>query len=77
MPAAPYDGLVICSVPSAVHSHKPPLDSLLQKMFSPQLDLDWAALSKLEIFGRNLQPGWTTVGNQPCLLNLISPLPTK
>ena len=52
---------VIVSVPSAVHSHKPPLDKLLTEM---------GVLNEnskcLEIFGRYLIPNWTTFGNQ-CL----------
>ena len=62
------DDLVIISVPSAFHSHKPPLDNLLQMYVGD--DEDWERKRKLEIFGRNLLPGWTTVGNQPCLFNV-------
>ena len=59
---------VIISVPSAIQSHKPPLTDLLAALTgkNPQ------DLRKLEIFGRNLSPGWITVGNQPYFLNLTS-----
>ena len=52
------DGSIIVSVPSAIHSHKPPLDEILS-------DLGLGALERrLEIFGRYLLPNWTTYGNQ-------------
>eukprot|EP00092_Neocalanus_flemingeri_P018705 GFUD01020260.1.p1 GENE.GFUD01020260.1~~GFUD01020260.1.p1 ORF type:complete len:363 (+),score=128.56 GFUD01020260.1:166-1254(+) len=63
------DGLVIFSVPSGIHSHKPPLSHLMQAVVGDQMDRSWHMLDKLEMFGRYLLPGWLTVGNQPCLLN--------
>ena len=52
---------VIVSVPSAIHSHKPPLSQIFQELNVIQED------SKcLEIFGRYLIPNWTTFGDQ-CL----------
>ena len=51
------DGHVIVSVPSAIHSHKPPLDRILNS-------LGLNCNRKLEIFGRYLLPDWTTFGNQ-------------
>ena len=53
---------VFASVPSIIHSHKPPIFPLLQKrgIFQGQEKL-------LEIFGRYLLPNCTTYGNQ-CLL---------
>ena len=65
------DGLVIFSVPSGIHSHKPPLTDLINTVVGGQLDRSWDRLDKLEIFGRYLLPGWVTVGNQPCLLNSL------
>eukprot|EP00096_Caligus_rogercresseyi_P006344 TRINITY_DN2270_c0_g1_i1.p1 TRINITY_DN2270_c0_g1~~TRINITY_DN2270_c0_g1_i1.p1 ORF type:complete len:192 (+),score=41.16 TRINITY_DN2270_c0_g1_i1:575-1150(+) len=55
---------VILSVPSAVHSHKPPLIEVLK-----DLGLPWR--NGLEIFGRYLLPGWTTIGNQALKLQHI------
>jgi len=54
--------LVIVSVPSSIHSHKPPLSATLDLFFKDRR-------KRLEIFGRYLQPGWTTVGLQPSKLN--------
>ena len=65
------DQLVIFSVPSGIHSHKPPLDKVLQTVLEKQLDRSWDSMSKLELFGRSLLPGWFTVGRQPCLLNYL------
>ena len=52
------DRSVIVSVPSAIHSHKPPLDKVLS-----DLGMD-DKKRRLEIFGRYLQPNWTTYGDQ-------------
>ncbi|XP_071454263.1 DNA N6-methyl methyltransferase isoform X2 [Hetaerina americana] len=49
------DNRVVASVPSALHSHKPPLAEVLQ----PYLKSD---ASCLELFARYLLPGWTSVG---------------
>ena len=65
------DGLVIFSVPSGIHSHKPPLTDLMNTVVGGQMDRSWDRLDKLEIFGRYLLPGWVTVGHQPCLLNSL------
>ena len=46
------DGLVIFSVPSGIHSHKPPLTDLINTVVGGQLDRSWDRLDKLEIFGR-------------------------
>ena len=59
--------VVIMSVPCAIQSHKPPLDHILEALTGK----GWKGMRKLEIFGRNLSPGWVTVGNQPYFLNLI------
>ena len=61
------DGLVLVSVPSAVNSHKPPLADVLAAVTGGETSVS----RKLEIFGRSLSPGWMTVGNEPCLLNVI------
>ena len=67
------DNLIIISVPSGIHSHKPPLNDFLQLLFETNDKVQaWDKLKKLEIFGRNLQPGWKTVGNQPCLMNIVN-----
>merc|ERR1719341_1792608 len=48
------DGLVIFSVPSGIHSHKPPLTELIQTVVGGQMDRSWDRLNKLDIFGRYL-----------------------
>ena len=52
---------LISSVPSGVQSVKPPLCQILSKII-PKFE----SMHCLEIFGRNLLPNWTTVGNE-CL----------
>ena len=54
---------VLCSVPSAVQSHKPPLVEVIEDAFG----INAGESRCLEVFGRYLLPGWTTVGNQ-CLM---------
>ncbi|KAI4466635.1 n6-adenosine-methyltransferase [Holotrichia oblita] len=49
------DERLVVSVPSALHSHKPPLEKLLQK-FLP------VNSKRLEIFARYLLPNWTSYG---------------
>ncbi|KAK7073384.1 Methyltransferase-like protein 4 [Halocaridina rubra] len=49
------DGLLLCSIPSGIHSHKPPLADVLQAFQVPQS-------SCLELFARSLVPGWTCYG---------------
>jgi len=69
------EGLVIVSVPSGIHSHKPPLVRVLEKLVVEEegktKEEVVAGLRKLEVFGRSLLPGWHTVGLQPCLLNML------
>ncbi|KAM5157840.1 N(6)-adenine-specific methyltransferase METTL4 [Mantella aurantiaca] len=48
---------IIVSVPCNLHSHKPPLSEVLQKYVKPDVE-------RLELFARNLQPGWTSWGNE-------------
>ncbi|XP_072267460.1 N(6)-adenine-specific methyltransferase METTL4 [Pyxicephalus adspersus] len=48
---------VIVSVPCNLHSHKPPLSEVLKKYVKPDVEC-------LELFARNLQPGWTSWGNE-------------
>ncbi|XP_034026818.1 N(6)-adenine-specific DNA methyltransferase METTL4 [Thalassophryne amazonica] len=64
--AAPVDNnRVIVSVPSALHSHKPSLSEVLKPYVG--------ANSKcLELFARNLQPGWTSWGNEVLKLQQTS-----
>ncbi|KAJ8925675.1 hypothetical protein NQ315_009521 [Exocentrus adspersus] len=52
-----FDTKLIVSIPSAVHSHKPPLVELL-KQFLPENP------SCLEVFARYLLPNWTSYGNE-------------
>ena len=52
---------IILSVPSGVHSHKPPLTNIFTKLEITKEDSEC-----LELFGRYLLPHWTTFGNQ-CL----------
>ncbi|KFO27103.1 Methyltransferase-like protein 4 [Fukomys damarensis] len=51
------DHKLIVSVPCAVHSHKPPLAEVLKDYIKPGGEC-------LELFARNLQPGWTSWGNE-------------
>ncbi|ESN92997.1 hypothetical protein HELRODRAFT_69400, partial [Helobdella robusta] len=51
------DRMVIISVPSAIHSHKP----YLREVFKDHLPEDAKCL---ELFARNLQSGWTSWGNE-------------
>ncbi|KAK9881897.1 hypothetical protein WA026_018093 [Henosepilachna vigintioctopunctata] len=55
--ACPSNGKMILSVPSALHSHKPPLTELL-KIYLP------VQPKCLEIFARYLLPNWTSYGNE-------------
>lgn len=49
------DGKLIISVPSAVHSHKPPLIEVIKEYLPSEPKC-------LEIFARYLLPGWTSWG---------------
>ncbi|XP_067859041.1 N(6)-adenine-specific methyltransferase METTL4 [Heptranchias perlo] len=51
------DSKLIVSVPCALHSHKPPLGEVLKGFTGPHPQC-------LELFARNLQPGWTSWGNE-------------
>ncbi|XP_034237639.1 N(6)-adenine-specific methyltransferase METTL4 [Thrips palmi] len=51
----PEDGKVFLSVPSAIHSHKPPVSEMLQTYLPPEPRC-------LEIFARYLLPNWTSWG---------------
>ncbi|XP_044756726.1 N(6)-adenine-specific methyltransferase METTL4 [Coccinella septempunctata] len=53
----PPNKKLVLSVPSALHSHKPPLVDLL-KMYVPE------SPKCLEIFARYLLPNWTSYGNE-------------
>ena len=50
---------VVVSVPSGLHSHKPPINEILH-----QLKVITEDSKCLEIFGRYLLPNFTTFGNQ-------------
>jgi len=59
---------VFFSIPSVVHSHKPPLDVTLSKMFN-----SFGFVPRyLELFARNLVPGWTSWGNEVLKMQNIS-----
>lgn len=51
------DHKLIVSVPCTLHSHKPPLTEILKEYTKPDVEC-------LELFARNLQPGWTSWGNE-------------
>lgn len=51
------DHKLIVSVPCTLHSHKPPLAEVLKDYIKPEGQY-------LELFARNLQPGWTSWGNE-------------
>ncbi|XP_051877355.1 N(6)-adenine-specific methyltransferase METTL4 [Pristis pectinata] len=51
------DHKLIVSVPCTLHSHKPPLGEVLKGLTRPHAEC-------LELFARNLQPGWTSWGNE-------------
>ncbi|KAG8521109.1 Methyltransferase-like protein 4 [Galemys pyrenaicus] len=51
------DHKLIVSVPCILHSHKPPLAEVLKDYIKPNGEY-------LELFARNLQPGWTSWGNE-------------
>ncbi|XP_072708781.1 N(6)-adenine-specific methyltransferase METTL4 [Ciconia boyciana] len=48
---------LIVSIPCSLHSHKPPLTEVLAEFIKPDVEC-------LELFARNLQPGWTSWGNE-------------
>ncbi|XP_074549063.1 N(6)-adenine-specific methyltransferase METTL4 [Halichoeres trimaculatus] len=56
-PVPVEDHRLIVSVPSALHSQKPSLSEVLKPYIEPQTKC-------LELFARNLQPGWTSWGNE-------------
>ncbi|PRD30206.1 UNVERIFIED_CONTAM: Methyltransferase-like protein 4 [Trichonephila clavipes] len=56
---------VILSVPSSIHSHKPPLPEILK----PYIPED---ANCLELFARYLLPKWTSVGNEVIKLQNIN-----
>ncbi|XP_053252416.1 N(6)-adenine-specific methyltransferase METTL4 isoform X2 [Podarcis raffonei] len=51
------DQKLIVSVPCNLHSHKPPLTEILKAYTKPDVEC-------MELFARNLQPGWTSWGNE-------------
>ena len=57
---------VVISVPSAIHSHKPPLVEVFR-----ELKMIHENSECLEIFGRYLTPGWTTFGNEALKLQNV------
>lgn len=61
----PDNKKVIMSIPSAIHSHKPPLCELLK----PYLPKEPRCL---ELFARYLLPSWTSYGNEVLKLQHMS-----
>ncbi|GLH06216.1 Uncharacterized protein GBIM_11711 [Gryllus bimaculatus] len=61
----PEDEKIIISVPSAIHSHKPPLSDVLSSYLPPEPNC-------LELFARYLLPNWTSWGNEVLKLQHIS-----
>ncbi|XP_076062189.1 methyltransferase like 4 isoform X2 [Oratosquilla oratoria] len=59
------DELVLVSVPSGIHSHKPPLYECIKPYLSNEPRC-------LELFARYLQPGWTSVGLEVLRLQHLS-----
>lgn len=51
------DQMLMVSVPCVLHSHKPPLAEVLKDYIKPGGQC-------LELFARNLQPGWMSWGNE-------------
>ncbi|XP_040826519.1 N(6)-adenine-specific methyltransferase METTL4 isoform X1 [Ochotona curzoniae] len=56
LPPIPHHRVIV-SVPCVLHSHKPPLAEVLKDYIKPDAQC-------LELFARNLQPGWTSWGNE-------------
>ena len=55
------EDLVVFSTPSGQHSRKPPIGSLLvEQLFNATVRPQC-----LELFARNLVPGWLVAGNEP------------
>ncbi|XP_003747331.2 methyltransferase-like protein 4 [Galendromus occidentalis] len=54
------DQLILVSVPSAVHSHKPNLDEVLDIIFGA----NWNKPRRLELFARALKSNWVCAGNE-------------
>lgn len=61
----PENNKVFMSVPSAVHSHKPPVCELMKDYIPEDANC-------LEIFARYLLPGWTSYGNEVLKLQHFS-----
>lgn len=60
--------LVIGSMPTAVHSHKPPLNEIIKTCLLKPLGKDTRCL---EMFARSLTSGWTSWGNEVLMLQNI------
>ena len=61
----PEKNKVFMSIPSAIHSHKPPLCDLLKPYLPENPEC-------LELFARYLLPSWTSYGNEVLKLQHIS-----
>ena len=60
--------LVLCSVPSSIHSHKPPLCEIIKSRVQP---LFKESFKCLEMFARNLNSDWTSWGNEVLMMQNI------
>ncbi|XP_014253482.1 methyltransferase-like protein 4 [Cimex lectularius] len=60
----PEENKIIVSVPSSVHSHKPPLPEILSDYLPNKPKC-------IELFARYLLPGWTSVGDQVLSLQYV------
>lgn len=60
----PEENKVIVSVPSSIHSQKPPLSDII-KSYLPE------NFKALELFARYLLPNWTSFGNEVLKLQHI------
>ena len=63
------ENLVICSVPSSIHSHKPSLCKLIDSFDKQFYDQPFHCL---ELFARNLTPGWTSWGNEVLMMQNLT-----
>ncbi|XP_022672990.1 methyltransferase-like protein 4 [Varroa jacobsoni] len=60
------NGKIIVSVPSAIHSHKPNLECVLE-----QFDIHCKRLRCLELFARTLKSNWVCFGNEVIKLQCV------
>jgi len=61
--------LVICSMPSTIHSHKPSLSKVIISRVKQYYNEPFRCL---ELFARNLTPGWTSWGNEVLMMQNLT-----